>query len=491
MDHPPTTTGTDLTEPTDLPEAAECAQRELAERHLADFVQQAWHVIEPGKVLKWNWHHDVICEHLEAVVAGDIRDLAITVPPRHTKSTITSICLLPWIWARAPHVQAIYASYAASLAETHSVKTRRILVSPWYQRCWGHMFQLRDDQNQKRRFENTEAGHRIATSVGGSATGEDGDLIIVDDPHNVKDHSSLLKLETARDWWDHVMSSRRNDPHNSGRIVIMQRIHEGDLAGHVTKDGQYTHLNLPSIAEKNITVSYPVSGKTHERTEGDLLWSDHYTADVIKQAKKDLGSWQFSAQHQQRPTPMGGGIFKRKWWRTYRELPKDLKRPYQSWDTGFKDGQENDYSVCVTMAENSTGYYVLNVWRGRVEYPELMKTAKAQYARCDPKPARVLVEDKASGQSLTQSLKAETKMPILAVQVDRDKVARAHAISPTVEAGNVWLPEDAPWLADFLDEFDRFPKVVHDDQVDAFTQVLSYMLDFVKNKLAVPRIRTL
>lgn len=468
----------------------------LAELRLSAFVKQAWHIVEPDKELSWNWHHDAICEYLEAVCRGEIRNLLVTVPPRHTKSTVTSIMLPPWAWAHNAAIQFLYASHDGTLSIEHSVKCRRIVESPWYAARWGHRCSLAADQNEKKKFETAARGLRTAASVGGSITGKGGDIVIVDDPHKVEDADAavLTSLKSACAWFDGTLSTRLNDPKTSCKIIIMQRIHQADLAGHVLGKGGWEHLNLPTEAEGRTVVSMPHSDDI-VREDGSLLWKDRFGPEEVAQARTDLGSYGYASQHQQRPAPRSGGILKRSWWRFYKlgAMPPEwfdrLTRVTQSWDTGFKEKEVNDPSCCITGAQGHNGIYLLDLWLDRVGFPELLRAAKAQYNK--HKPHAVIVEDKASGISLVQSLKADTTMPVLPIGVDRDKVARAHAVSPTIEAGNIWLPEDAPWLADFLDETADFPNVAHDDQVDALTQLLCYLLGFTKNVLAEPQLLVL
>ena len=179
----------------------------------------------------------------------------------------------------------------------------------------------------------------------------------------------------------------------------------------------------------------------------------------------------FAGQYMQRPAPLGGGIFKEAWWRYYSALPK-VKRIIQSWDTSFKVKEQNDYSVCTTWAECDAGYYLIDRFKDKMEYPELKRTA-INLANTH-KPNAILVEDKASGQSLIQELRRDTKLPVVAIQVDSDKVSRAHATTPLIESGRVFLPEEAPWLLDYIAQLGTFPNAAHDDDVDSTTQALNY-----------------
>lgn len=213
---------------------------------LKQYTEQAWHVVEPAVEFVHGWHLDAICEHLEAVQLGQIKNLVINVPPRHAKSLEAGVFWFSHTWTYAPWMRFLYSSYAQNLTTRDSVKSRRLIESMWYQRHWGHMFTLTSDQNQKTRFENNKTGYRLATSVKGSNTGEGGQIIVVDDPLNAKERHSTVKREEVLEWWDQVMSSRLDDQKTGHKVIIMQRLHEQDLSGHVLKGSDYEHLKLPA-----------------------------------------------------------------------------------------------------------------------------------------------------------------------------------------------------------------------------------------------------
>ena len=222
---------------------------ELAARSLSEFVRQAWLIVEPATLYVHGWHIDAIIEHLEAVTRGQIRNLIINVPPRHMKSLLVSVFWPAWEWLRWPQRRWLYASYSAQLSIRDSVKCRRLIESPWYQSRWADRFALTSDQNTKGRFDNDRSGYRIATSVGGSATGEGGDRIVCDDPNNVNEVESDSVRKATNDWFDVVMSTRVNDPKTTAKVVVMQRCHEQDLSGHLLEQGGWEHLCLPAEYE--------------------------------------------------------------------------------------------------------------------------------------------------------------------------------------------------------------------------------------------------
>src|SRR6266481_4002644 len=260
---------------------------EQAKRRLREFVRQAWPVVEPATRFIPGWHLDAICEHLEAVTQGHIRNLLINIPPRHMKSLDVAVFWPAWEWIRCPERRWLFSSYALSLSIRDSVKCRRLIQSAWYQSRWCDRFALTGDQNAKERFENDQTGYRLATSVGGAATGEGGDRVIVDDPHNVKEAESDTVRKGVIDWWDHVMSSRLNDPKSGAKVIIMQRVHEKDLSGHVLEQGGYEHLCLPAEYEGNKR-STSIGWSDPRQEPGELLWPERFGTKEIEELKHSM-----------------------------------------------------------------------------------------------------------------------------------------------------------------------------------------------------------
>jgi hypothetical protein len=223
-------------------------ERRSAEGSLYEFVKQAWPVVEPGVPFIESWHIAVICEHLEACSAGEIKRLLINVPPRHSKSTIVSVMWPMWEWLTDPAQKFLCASYSGTLSMRDNLKARRLVQSAWYQERWSHMFELAGDQNVKTRYENSKSGFRGSTSVGGTATGEGGSRLILDDPHSASEAQSDTIRETAIDWFDQVWSTRLNNPKEDIMVTVMQRLHQADISGHILEDlnGEWEHLLIPA-----------------------------------------------------------------------------------------------------------------------------------------------------------------------------------------------------------------------------------------------------
>src|SRR5277367_980518 len=281
------------------PNARAKVDRELATRSLREFVRQGWHVVEPATAFVPSWHIDAICDHLEAVTRGDIRNLLINVPPRHMKSLLVSVFWPAWEWTRYPERRWLYSSYAATLTIRDSVKCRRLIESPWYRSRWGHVFSLTGDQNAKTRFDNNRSGYRLSTSVDGAVTGEGGDRIVCDDPHKVDEGDSDTSRKGVLEWWDVAMSTRVNDPKTSAKVVVMQRCHQRDLSGHLLEQGGWEHRCLPAEYEGPGRITS--IGFVDPRTEhGELLWQVRFGPMEIEDSKRSLGSYAAAGQLQQR-----------------------------------------------------------------------------------------------------------------------------------------------------------------------------------------------
>jgi hypothetical protein len=285
-------------------------ERRAASGSLYEFVRQAWHVVEPGVPFIPSWHIREICEHLEAVSAGEIHRLLINIPPRHSKSTIVSVMWPMWEWLTDPAQKFLAASYSGNLSIRDNLKARRLIQSPWYQERWGQMFKLAGDQNAKQRFENDKTGYRLATSVGGTATGEGGSRLILDDPHGAQDAQSEAMRESALEWFDQVWSTRLNNPKTDAMVTVMQRLHERDISGHILEDiGGWEHICIPAEwdGKRRQTVLGPYDPR---KKLGELICPERFGDKEITALKQLLGEYGTAGQLQQDPTPTGGGILK-------------------------------------------------------------------------------------------------------------------------------------------------------------------------------------
>lgn len=465
-----------------MPQLGIAVEAEQLRRSLHKFSRVSWRQIEPGTEFLDNWHLEVIDAHLEAITKGKIRFLLINIPPRTMKSTKVNVQWPAWEWATDPSRQYLTASHADELATRDAYKMRTLVETAWYQERFGHEVVLRSDQNAKGRYVTTKNGQRVVTSIGGSAIGEGGSRILVDDPHDPKKAMfSIPVLMGALNWWDNVMVTRYNNPKTDAAVITMQRVHEMDLCGHLLEmePGKWEHLLIPmrydGIRRRTSLGEYDPRTKI-----GELLWPDRFGEVEVKALELALGSYGTAAQLQQQPAPLGGGVIKMAWFQDYETAPARFDQVIQSWDTAQKEEVLNAYTVCTTWGIYGGRYYLLDVYREQVGYPQLRKDAinlalrdRQRYGRLNA----VLIEDKSSGSSLIQDLKA-TKgytAPIIAIEPEGDKLTRAATCTPSIEAGLVFLPEKAVWRLAFDGEVSKFPNSVTKDQVDSLSQFLNWI----------------
>ena len=473
---------------------------EKARRSLTEFVVLAWHVLEPETPFTTGIHVRAICEHLQAVTEGRLRNLIINVPPGHAKSPLTAVFWPAWVWISHPESRWLFSSYREPLATRDSVKCRRLIESPWYQERWGDRYRLAGDQNQKNRFENSATGYRVVVPMS-SGTGERGDYVVVDDPHSVDQALSDAERRSGVDWWNTSMSTRLNNLNTGHKIVIQQRLHEADLTGDLLVRGGYELLCLPAEFELDHRCSTSI-GWTDPRTiSGQLLWPERITQAHLNDLKVTLGSYHYAGQYQQRPSPAGGGMLKAHWWRYWQprgshlppvpvkladgtveerqavELPVQFDQQIQSWDMAFKDTEKSDYVVGQVHAAYGADRYILDQVRGRMDLPATLLAVRRLSAHW-PNVVLKLVEDKANGPAVIQSLQHEIT-GFVEVNPEGGKVSRAAAASPQLESGNWYLPHPmlASWVEEFIGECATFPAGAYDDQVDAWSQGAKRLLD--------------
>jgi predicted phage terminase large subunit-like protein len=410
-------------------------------------------------------HHELIISKLEAVERGEIKRLMIFLPPRHGKSFITSSIFPAWLLGRHPQYHIIFATYGQELSDDFGRCVRNFIAHPDHQAIFPNC-RLSEDSTSVRRFNTAAGGAYFAVGRGGAITGRGAHLLLIDDPiKDCEEANSETVRKALHEWYASVAYTRLMP---GGAIIIIQtRWHQDDLAGWLLREHaneNWDVLCLPAIAEQDEGF----------RKEGEPLWPEKYPLPELEMKRTAIGGRAWASLYQQRPAAADGVIFKRDWWQFYSQpLSVTPNQIVQSWDTAFKKGEENDFSVCTTWGVASDGYYLLHLWRGKVEFPELKRVVASLAEQW--KPNVILVEDKASGQSLIQELKLSTPLPLIAVKVDSDKQTRAQAVTPLIEAGKVFLPKSAPWVSDYIEEMACFPNGVHDDVIDATTQALNYL----------------
>ena len=374
------------------------------------------------------------------------------------------------------------------------------------------MFAFAGDQNAKQRFENDKTGYRIATSVGGTATGEGGSRLILDDPHGAQAAQSEAMRESDLEWFDMVWSTRLNNPKKDAMVTVMQRLHERDISGHIIEDIKgWEHICIP--AEYDGKRRKTVLGEYDPRKKkGELICPDRFGEKEIINLKQLLGEYGTAGQLQQEPAPAQGGILKTKYFNLW---PADQGLPpfeyiLQSYDCAFTEKTTGDPTACSVWAvfthEGERNVMLIDAWDEHLSYPALRAravkdwtveyggmTKDSPYSRAR-RPDRILVEAKASGQSLLQDLRL-AKVPAVGYNPGHaDKISRAHQASPTLELGLVWIPESkknpthaVSWATAFIKQLAKFPVAEHDDYVDTFTQAIIYLKN--DNWFELPRAR--
>lgn len=504
---------------------------ERLEESFYAFCKDAWAQVDPSEFVD-NWHLEHICNHLEAVTFGHILRLLINEPPRTGKTFIVSVCYCAWVWAQrnkgplsGPQVSFFYASYAEKLSLEHSLKCRRLIESRWYQERWGNRFKLvRDTQGH---FENDKGGYRMCSSVDAKATGFGADILVADDPHLVQEAESPDIREGTVRWWSETMPSRMNNRKTGAMIVVMQRVHEGDLSGHILMNRLgYVWICVPMSYVPCKHVNAWVGNKIETfvgddiddideddvfwvdpRTEdGELLWSERFPASEVFKLERELGPYAYAGQYQQTPAPRGGGIIREEWWQTFdaeaakefsteeiefkkdgtpKKFP-DMEFIIAALDTAYTEKEENDPSA-------------LSIWgifRDRKDFPKVMlmfawseryqmhELATRVAADCTSFHVdRLLIEDKAAGHTVSQELARlfgfhnfgiELVNPRTGFIKSHDKVTRLQAVVHLFAEGLIYAP-DVEWADAMIKQCATVPRAIHDDLADTASMALLWL----------------
>lgn len=479
--------------------------RELVERGgLWAFVQLAWPEVEPDPLVP-SWHMKQICLHLEAVSREELKRLIITVPPGCTKSTIVSVLWPVWDWINTPKRKFMFATFDQDLMHRDAIRCRALVRSKWFRERWGENVTIadtKDDQATQSVYSTTAKGRRVSVTVAGKATGWHAQFQVIDDPTKPKDlvgdpEAAAAALERTWNWWRGTMASRRSNPKKFARVIIMQRLHELDLVGRILEEdkehGTWVHLNFPmefEVERKCVTQW----GGDERTVEGELLVPSRFDADAVAEIKRELGRQHSAAQLQQRPAPAEGNIFKKNWF-IERWVSIDISRMFLAItvDCTFVDTQSADYVAMHVWAYDGGKFYLLDRIHDRMGLPATVACLKVLADRWPTARAK-LIENKANGPAVEQTLRG--KMPGIIMMEPKkmggSKIARAHAISPLAEAGDVIFPDETAkfvvvrkgkpsttityeWIGDMLIEVCTFPFARHDDDVDAMTQGLIYL----------------
>jgi predicted phage terminase large subunit-like protein len=436
------------------------------------FIRKAFHTILPGTPYLPNWHIDAIVHELRRISVGEVIRLIINQPPRSLKSICVSVAYIAWLLGHDPTRRIIVVSYSNELAIELHRQFRMIIESGWYRALFPRMRVARDTGTE---LITTAGGSRYATSVGGTLTGRGADLIVIDDPLKAEEANSDVARKRVNDWYSGTLVSRLNDKDKGAIVVVMQRLHENDLAGYLLNQRGWEHLDLPAIAieEQVIPLDHH---RVKLRSVGEILHPAREGKEALDRIKAEIGSLKFSAQYQQQPVPLEGNLIRREWIRFYDHLPQDSAgRVVQSWDIAMMTGDGNSFSVCTTWRIVGSDFFLIDVFRARLQYPDLRRKVASLAARHGAES--ILIENVGPGMALLQDLWRDLPQGMvrpIGQKPDGSKVDRMVAQSAKIEAGHLHLPKEAAWLDTFLLEILAFPNGRHDDQVDSVSQFLKW-----------------
>jgi predicted phage terminase large subunit-like protein len=456
---------------------------------LRSFIERSFYELNPQTKFIDGQYIDLMASCLERCRIGKSRRLIVNLPPRTLKSHAASVASTAWLLGHDPSKQIICASYGQDLADKHARDCRTLMTSAFYRGLFPRTV-LSPEKLAVNDFMTTAQGFRMSTSVGGVLTGRGADVIILDDILKPDDALSETRRKAANDWYFNTLLSRLNSKSNGVIILVMQRLHQEDLVGEVLEREPWDVLALPAIAvqEENYEIESPFGKRVYHRLPGQVLHPERDSLETYQEIRDTVGGYNFQSQYQQSPITLEGGLIKREWLKFYdpSSVPRDMHYIIQSWDTASKSGELNDYSVCTTWGLRFGKFYLLDVFRVRLSYPELKKAAlrlQSQYPLL-----KIVIEDRGSGISLIQDLRAEYVFITEPYKTEpgMDKMMRLSAQSAKFEKGDVYLPSQAPWLDEYIRELTGFPGTKYDDQVDSTSQALDVLGKFACPEEDVP-----
>lgn len=453
-------------------------KREVCRRSFYEFFKEFFEVIEPAEPYVDTWHVEALCNHAQAWIEGRIKNLSIEIGPGFMKSLIMAVALPAWAWIDRPWMRFAYSTYSGELTERDSSRCRDLIQSVKYQEFYAHCFQLKQDRNRQMFFENNHKGSRRALSVGGGATGHRVHRYVGDDLLNYIDSFSPAK---RRDVKTHLraMATRGVRQSEYGRCVIGQRLHEDDAGGYARENG-FEVLCLPTEFDPTRACATSIGFRDPRTVPGELLSPARFGTPEVDEAKRELGPHGYSAQHQQLPTPAGGGILKRDWWVDYLfSRTPEFHTILQAWDTAYTSDEANDTSACITLGIALSGVYVLDAKAFRLEIPDLVEQFQTEAETCKRQWGKlhvVLVETKANGLDVIAYLKKSKawKWAIEPINPKLSKEQRAHAVAPHVADKKVLVPLTQPFSEELLAQTDVFPNAKLRDLADALIQGLLF-----------------
>lgn len=449
------------------------------------FIHKTFNTLNPGIKFEPNWHIDLIADRLNKVARGEITRLIINMPPRSLKSLCVSVAWPAWLLGHNPTQRILVASYANSLSVKHSLDTRTVMNEIWYQQLYPNTI-LSKTHNLKTKFLTTKNGFRLSTSVNGSITGEGGDILILDDPHNPIHINSTKRRNKTIEWFEQTFATRLDNRSQGKIVIVMQRLHVEDLCGYLTKkmSERWEILKIPVLAQTE--QHYYIKDKCIIMNIGDVLHKNRDKPEYLENLKQELGNYNFTTQYLQSPLAPNSYFVSPHMIKQY-DHTQNINFIIQSWDTAATINSNSDYTVCTTWGISRENIYLLNLIRERVTYPQLKSLVQRAIFQDNPK--YILIENKSSGQALIQDLQYCGIHNIVPQKPSLDKITRFTMALPFFESGKVFVPRCALWLTIFYDEIINFPHTKHDDIVDSTSQLINFIS---RSKIECnPRIRVI
>lgn len=433
------------------------------------FIQKSFDYLNPASTFHPNWHIEAVAHQLSRVAAGECRRLIICLPPRHLKSHMASVAFPAWLLGRNPSLRLFCISYSKELAETFGRQCHDLMHADFYARVFPTTRLRKHGTPQM--METTQHGFRLATSTGGGLTGRGADGIIIDDPIKADDALSDAIRNGCNTWYSNTLVSRLNSKTDGFIVIVMQRLHTDDLVGYVQTLDDWTVVAIPAIASTQ--EEYPIGdGLVHVRQPGQVIDLAREPLEALKNLERSLSPALFSAQYQMKPVPLGGNLIRPEWFRRYREIPDLRSFDYiaQSWDTAYKTGAHNDFSACTTWGAMGDEFWLIDVFRAKLEYPHLKEAVRRLHQQWASDV--VLIEEAGAGFALYHDLRPELGLRVATQNPSGDKQQRLMKQMGSVANQKILLPVSAPWLDAFLDELLAFPVGGHDDQIDSMEAFL-------------------
>ena len=402
------------------------------------------------------------------------KKLLVNLPPRFTKSTLITVVWPTWEWLSMPWIPWMCLSYDSGLANDHNDDRRKIVVSDWYQALAGGMA-LSRSKNRLSEFENSDRGIMLSRGLNSGVTGHGSIRQIYDDPNDPQNVETGSVRDTTLKRFKDYSLTRRNNPAMSATVVVQQRTHFNDVSGHIVENmPDYFHIRLPMEAEGEEVHIFPLTGRVVRRSHGDILDPERFPPETIEELKADSYIW--AGRYQQRPAPLEGGMVKQEWIQRYTVLPAKPQRIVLSLDSAGKAKEINDPWCWQVWYVKDELYYLAYVLTKRCEYPEgkrLTKNLMAQW-----QPTHTLIEDKSTGIAMVPELRTDAdyrRYNVIAIEPVGDKITRMSIETGAMEAGRVFFPELASWLAEYESVLFSFPNSAIFDPVDSTSQFLGWV----------------